>query len=310
MVGRRRPMKRLALPSELYRRHSVNDSGDESSPDSGHDTGYGEARVLDDASPSSQSDRSRIAKLVARVQEIGPTIEERIAIPGSDHSVTVVRPGDIDALLEHVVDDPEQNLPYWAAVWPSGIALAAAIAREPEVVRGRRVLELGSGAGITAAIAMDAGADLIATDYAIEALLLTRLTCRRHTGREPETYRINWRSALPESLPVPPGGFPVVLAADVLYERRDIVPLLDLVERIVAVDGVLWLAEPGRPPAATFLEKAEAQGWSIRSTRWTGPWPDASDAGVVARVHLLQRASTQPGLDNRVEKRQKQQYRS
>lgn len=288
-------MERLALPLELYRRHPANDSGEESAGGPDRDICHGGHKVLDDSLSASLTDQSRIEELLAQVRAIGPTIEERIAIPGADRSVTVVRPGDIDALLEHAAGDPEQNLPYWAELWPSGIALAAAIAREPEVVRGRRVLELGSGAGITAAIAMDAGADLVATDYAAEALLLTRLTCRRHTGREPETYRINWRLPLPDSLPIPPGGFPVVLAADVLYERRDITPLLDLVERIVAPDGLVWLAEPGRPPAATFLEHAHERGWSICSRSWTGPWPDESDAGVVARVHLLRRGLAPPG---------------
>ncbi|MDQ3539867.1 MAG: methyltransferase domain-containing protein [Chloroflexota bacterium] len=239
--------------------------------------------------PDDACHRSRIAELMRQARAIGPLVEATVGIPGSDRSVAVVRPADIDALLEHVVDDPEQNLPYWAELWPSGIALAAAIAREPGIVRGRRVLELGSGIGITAALALDAGADLIATDYAAESLLLTRLTCRRHTGREPETHQLNWRAPLPRSLTIPPGGFPVVLAADVLYERRDIAPLLDLVGRIVVPNGILWLAEPGRPPAATFLENAHERGWSIRTTSWDGPWPDPTDAGVIARVHVLER---------------------
>lgn len=233
--------------------------------------------------------------LMRRARAIGPLVEESVAIPGTDRSVAIVRPADIDALLEHVVDDPEQNLPYWAEVWPSGIALAATIAREPETVRGLPVLELGSGIGITAALALEAGADLAATDYAAESLLLTRLTCRRHTGREPATHQVNWRAALPPTLPIPDGGFPVVLAADVLYERRDIIPLLDLAGRIVAHDGILWLAEPGRPPASAFLDRADAEGWSIGTTSWDGPWSDPADSGVIVRVHRLSRESHPPG---------------
>lgn len=252
----------------------------------------------DDASSASETDDQRLAELMRQVRAIGPLVEEPVSIPGTDRSIAIVRPTDIDALLEHAANDPEQNLPYWAELWPSGIALAAAIAQEPEIVRGRRVLELGSGIGITAARAFEAGADLIATDYATQSLVLTRLTCRRHTGREPETHQLNWRAPLPDTLPIPPDGFPVVLAADVLYERRDIDPLLDLVGRIVAPGGILWLAEPGRPPAAAFLEHARARGWSIRTTSWDGPWPDPSDAGVTVRVHSLERPlreSMRPG---------------
>lgn len=265
----------------------------------------------DHASAAPRSDQPRLAALLHEARSIGPLVEETVEIPGTNRWMAIVRPADIDALLEHLVDDPEQNLPYWAEIWPSGIALAAAIAREPELVRGRRVLELGSGIGITAALALDAGADLIATDYAAESLLLTRLTCRRFAGSEPETHQLNWRAPLPDTIAIPPDGFPVVLAADVLYERRDIAPLLDLAGRLVAPDGVLWLAEPGRPPAAAFLERAHDRGWAIRSFSCAGPWPDPKDAGVIARVHVLQRKHRGGvGLDSGIEKGQKQQYRS
>jgi predicted nicotinamide N-methyase len=215
--------------------------------------------------------------------------EDRVSIPGTDHALLVTRPADTDILLDRAADDPEQNLPYWAELWPSGIALAAAIEADPSIVAGQDVLELGSGVGITAAVALAVGANLLATDYAPESLLLTRITCLRHAGREPETLELNWRQPSPALLADHPEGFPVVLAADVLYERRDIEPLLELFDRIVAPDGVLWLAEPGRPPASIFLESASRRGWSLVTTTSDGPWPDPNDADVIARVHRMRR---------------------
>lgn len=232
------------------------------------------------------------ARIDDYLAQLGATIDlrdDQVAIPGMDVSLLVSRPASIDALLEGAADDPEQNLPYWSELWPSGIALAAAIMQEPDAVRGQPVLELGSGVGITAAVALAAGANLLATDYSPESLLLTCVTALRYCGREPQTMRVNWRQPAAGLLGALPGGYPVVLAADVLYERRDIQPLLDLFERIVAPDGFIWLAEPGRPPASIFLETASRQGWSFSSTAWTGPWPDPGDADVVARVHRLRR---------------------
>ncbi len=239
--------------------------------------------------PSDASVPDRITALVESLYRRSPLRRDQVAIPGTATTLEIVRPVDIDALLDQVVDDPEQNLPYWAELWPSGIALATAIAHAPAQVRGLPVLELGSGLGITAAIALAAGADLIATDYAPESLLLTRANCLHHTGREPRTLRINWRDGGESVLAEAPGGFPVVLAADVLYERRDIEPLLALVDRIVAPGGMLWLAEPGRPPAATFLAEASRRGWTASTDRHDGPWPDPGDAGVVVAVHRLRR---------------------
>ena len=69
----------------------------------------------------------------------------------------------------------------------------------------------------------------------------------------------------------------LVLAADVLYLHSGLSDLDDLLPRLVAGTGQVWLADPGRPPAAAFLESA---------TRWATISPDRpGDAGVT--VHRL-----------------------
>lgn len=206
-------------------------------------------------------------------------------------SFRIARPADIDPLIDAAEDDPEQNLPYWAELWPSGIALADAISLEPGLVAGRPVLEIGSGLGVTAAAALRAGANLTVTDYAEQALLLARLNSLRNASREPETLRINWRNPPDALFDLAPGGFPVVLAADVLYESRDVQPLLQILERIVMPGGLLWLAEPRRPVAARFIEIARGGGWVEETApdSWFGPWPDPNDEGIEVRVHRLRR---------------------
>jgi predicted nicotinamide N-methyase len=233
---------------------------------------------------------SRRSELVAALAPVGPLRLDRVELPGTTESLTISRPVDYDRLIDDAAADPEQNLPYWAELWPSGVALAAKIAREPAIVHGKRVLELGCGLGVTAIAAMRAGADLLVTDYSPEALALCSLNALEQTGAQPETLRLNWRDPAP-GLDGAGDEFAVVLAADVLYERRDVEPLLGLVERIVARDGELWLAEPGRPPAARFLESIGARGWIEESERCSGPWPDAEDnrKGIVVTIHRLRR---------------------
>ncbi|CAI5786291.1 Uncharacterized protein PODLI_1B011653 [Podarcis lilfordi] len=48
--------------------------------------------------------------------------------------------------------------PYWAIYWPGGQGLARYLLDNPEVVREKRVLDLGSGCGATAIAAMMSGA--------------------------------------------------------------------------------------------------------------------------------------------------------
>ena len=230
-----------------------------------------------------------LASLRREVESVGPLLDEELELPHCGRRLTVLRPTNIDLLLDGAADDPEQQLPYWAEVWPSGLALADAIFTKPEMVRGRRVLELGCGLGITAAAALLAGSELVAADYAPEALLLCRYNTRRNAGREPATLRLNWRRPDPQVFAIAPGGFQVVLAADVLYEQRDVEPLLALVDRLVAPTGCLWLAEPGRAPARAFIDRARGAGWDGPSTPHTGPWPDPRDARVVVGVHELRR---------------------
>ena len=233
---------------------------------------------------------SRRSGLLAVLAPIGPLRVDRVDLPGTNESLMITRPVDYDRLIDDAAADPEQNLPYWAELWPSGVALAAKIAREPAIVQGRRVLELGCGLGVTAVAAMRAGADLLVTDYSPEALALCCLNTLEQSRTQPRTLRVNWRDPGP-GLHGAGDGFPVVLAADVLYEGRDVDPLLALVERVVAGDGELWLAEPGRPPAVRFLESIGARGWIEESEQCSGPWPDPEDnrKGIVVTIHRLRR---------------------
>jgi predicted nicotinamide N-methyase len=231
----------------------------------------------------------RLAELRAAIDAVGPLADLAVSLPASGRVLQILMPIDLDGLLDRAASDPEQNLPYWAEIWPSGVALAEAILRCPELIAGRRVLEIGSGLGVTAAAALLAGADLVAVDYSPESLLLCRHNALRNAGREPETAEVNWRAPDLALLDPAGDGYPVVLAADVLYEGRDVEPLLGLVERLVAPGGLLWLAEPGRPPARRFLDAARAVGWTAVSERYEGPWPDPADAGVVVGVHRLGR---------------------
>ena len=231
----------------------------------------------------------QIRRLRPEAERGGPLTETAVTLPRGAATYAILRPTDTDLLLDRAAGDPEQNLPYWAEIWPSGIALAAAINRQPDLVRGRTVLELGCGLGITAIAALRAGATLTAADYAPESLLLCRYNTLRNAGHEPATLQLNWRTPDPSLFALAGPGFPVVLAADILYEARDVAPLLALVPRLVAPGGLLWLAEPGRPPAQRFLAAIAQMGWCGATEEHAGPWPDPNDAGVVVHVHRLQR---------------------
>lgn len=243
--------------------------------------------------PTVREDDPTVDSLLAAIEHTGPLTRERIALPGTERVVEVIRPVDVETLLDQSADDPEQNLPYWAEIWPSGIALATAVLQEPLLVAGIPVLELGSGVGITAAAALDAGAVLTATDYAAESVTMTRLTCRLFAGREPDTRQINWRATDADLLQRDGSRWPVILAADVLYEERDIEPVLNVFQRVLAPGGLVWLAEPGRRPSKLAVERAAMRGWEITTTSVSADWPDPKDRDVKVNLHKIRIPSSQ-----------------
>jgi predicted nicotinamide N-methyase len=179
------------------------------------------------------------------------------------HVLELVHPRDAEALLDEEAFAREEFLPYWAELWPSGIALAEAVAERH--LEGRRVLELGCGLALPSLAAALRGADVLAADWSPDAVRFARANARRN-GLPLETVVASW--ARPEGL-LARGPWDLVLAADVLYERRDVEPLLALLPHVVARGGEVLLAEPGRPAAKAFFAGARDQ-WDVDTQRVGG----------------------------------------
>jgi len=170
-------------------------------------------------------------------------------VDAGPYRLSIVRPPDAADLIDEDAFAENEVLPYWAELWPSGIALARAAAER--VAPGERVVELGCGLGVTSIAAALSGADVLATDWAPEALAFTRENAARN-GVLLETALASWTE--PDELVVR-GPWEWVLAADVLYENRNVEPLVVLLPRLG--DRAL-VADPGRPAAKTFFDTL---GW-------------------------------------------------
>jgi predicted nicotinamide N-methyase len=198
-------------------------------------------------------------------------VEESVGLRGA--ALQVLRPRDPEALLDEHAFEHEEYLPYWAELWPSGVALARRVAAR--ALRGARVLELGCGLGLPSLAAALAGGRVLATDWSPQAIELLEDNAARN-GAVLETAIVDWSRPGPIVERAP---WDLVLAADVLYERRNVGPLLELLPRLLGARSELWLADPGRAPARDFLAGL-AEGWERR---------DEADGRVT--VHRLMRAA-------------------
>ena len=155
--------------------------------------------------------------------------------------LSLLRPVSPDALLDEDAFARDEFLPYWAELWPAATALAAAL---PDVA-GLRVVELGCGLGLPSLVAAARGADVTASDWAEDAVELLRENAARN-GLALRAEVRDWREPWPER-------FDVAIAADVLYERRNVEPLL---ERLRELAPIAYVGLAGRPYEAEFLGKA------------------------------------------------------
>ena len=192
------------------------------------------------------------------VRRVLDLVGEEVVVAG--HRLSLLRPRDNEALIDEHAFEHDEYLPYWAELWPSALALAQALA----AARPQRVLEIGCGLAVPSLVAAAGGAEVMATDWSPEAVQVARDNAERNR-LELAVRRWDW------STPAAPlGRWPLVVAADVLYERRNGAPVLQAVHALVDDGGEAWVADPGRPPVPHFLAAAAAR-WEVGAVAHDGP---------------------------------------
>jgi len=157
----------------------------------------------------------------------------------------LLRPASPEALIDEEAFADDEFLPYWAELWPAARALADGL---PDV-RGLRVVELGCGLGLPSLSAAAKGATVTATDWSPDAIELLRENAARNSITLTAEVR-DWRAPWDER-------FDLALAADILYEERNVEPVLERLGEL-APDALVALA--GRPYEDAFLRLAAASG--------------------------------------------------
>ena len=152
-------------------------------------------------------------------------------------------------LPEQVMRDVIAKPAYWAFCWGSGLALAQWLTCNPKVVANKRVADVGSGSGVAAIAAKQAGAAKVwACDNDQQALLATKTNAELNQVDIELCADIN---DLPQDLDL-------ILMADVLYDRSNFA----LVEKIKALNGTLLIADSRiahiDDPDFTLFHQAEA----------------------------------------------------
>ncbi|GBC93834.1 Ribosomal protein L11 methyltransferase [bacterium HR15] len=179
--------------------------------------------------------------------------EERVFIAGHEFRLLVVR--NMGALLAALPGDAE--IPYWAILWESAVALAQWLVEHPEWVRGKRVLELGAGVGLCGLVAQVLGAQVVQSDYQPDALALCAYNARLNNMEPPAQLLMDWRDWQHNE------QYEVILGSDLMYDRALHAPLLTVLGRALGPAGVALLADPWRDAGWEFADKLLASGWQL-----------------------------------------------
>ena len=142
--------------------------------------------------------------------------------------------------LESVCGE-RQDSPYWAWSWPGSQALARYLLDHPETVRGRAVLDLGAGNGLSAVAARIAGARAaLANDVEPLACAMASFTAELNGVEVERSENILLYTVAAA------GRFDVILVGDLFYSARLARRAERWLHRAREQGALVLIGEPGR----------------------------------------------------------------
>ncbi len=140
--------------------------------------------------------------------------------------------------------------PFWAFAWAGGQALARYVLDNPEIVQGKRVIDIASGSGLVAIAAMKAGAaSVLAADIDIFSIAAIALNTKLNSVTLTSTAENLLAAASPD--------IDVILVGDLFYEKHVAELCLNWLRQ--ARTSQIYIGDPGRSylPKAALTKIAE-----------------------------------------------------
>jgi predicted nicotinamide N-methyase len=198
-----------------------------------------------------------------------------MSAPGYKVEISTLSIGGIDYRIRALSDrqqfsDPDGSAeragvspaswPIFGVIWPSGRALAEAMATF--AVEGQRVLELGCGLGLASLVLQRRRADITASDYHPLAGEFLQANAALNDLPPIAFRQAAWSEPQPEL-----GRFDLIVASDVLYERDHPALVAGFVERHAARQAAVVVVDPGRGRCGQLTRLLAAAGFDATEQR-------------------------------------------
>ncbi len=160
--------------------------------------------------------------------------------------------------------------PLFGQLWPSGLHLAAVMAKRP-LVADESILEIGCGLGLASLVSHRRGGLVTASDchplagsFLLENLRLNDLPPLRYCHG-------NWAPPVPGQalsgrVPLVQGRFDLIMGSDVLYERDDEGLLAAFIAKHALPASQVLIIDPDRGNRAAFSKRMAALGYSLQDS--------------------------------------------
>lgn len=158
--------------------------------------------------------------------------------------------------------------PHWAELWPAALGLAGALLTRRWGLPEDEVLEIGSGTGLASLAVAALGGRACATDRASEALTLVQANATSNgLGGRITTGVRDWNDP-------PIRRWPLILAADVLYQPDAGAQVARFLHAALSDDGMALVTDPDRSGARHFHLHARQAGLDVAIERLPVPFVD------------------------------------
>jgi len=205
-------------------------------------------------------------------------VEELVIVAGRRFRIR--KPAAPDEILDHpavrAAFAQDEYMPYWADLWPAARMLAKILLREP-FVPGTAALEVGCGLGLPGIAALARGLRVTLSDYDATALQFAAENARLNGFDDFELLRLDWRQPLDRQ-------FPLLLGSDLIYEARNVAPLVGLIDRMLSPGGLCLLTDQDRVPAGVLRQALADNGFEFTREMVRAGEPGRRSKGSLYRI--------------------------
>ncbi|XP_043692396.1 protein N-lysine methyltransferase METTL21A isoform X2 [Telopea speciosissima] len=131
-------------------------------------------------------------------------------------------------------------------VWPGALLLNNYLSKNSDMLQGCSVIELGSGVGVTGILCSLFCTEVVLSDHNDEVVKILKKNIEHHRSLETSrscaglvAEKLEWGNPdhMSQILQKYPGGFDLVLGADICFQQASVPPLFDTVEQLLHLKG-------------------------------------------------------------------------